>query len=908
MPTLRLGHYRIERRLGEGGMGIVFLAHDDRLARPVALKILQPGADASRKERFLREARAAAAVSHANLAAIHDVGETEVDEALLLGDRDSTGQLTRIAYLVFEYVPGEDLRERLEKGRLSIPEILAFAGQLAHGLDAAHRARFIHRDLKPANIRITPQGQLKILDFGLAKWDPQTALDERATESFATTEGVILGTAPYASPEQALGLAVDARSDLFSLGAVLYEMATGALPFDRSSRVAILRAIVHDEPRAVATLAPEIPASLAKLIHSLLEKDPANRPQSASAVATAIAELEVEHARRDSAQRDALAPTIDSASAVPVGLNPAMSARDWRGWIERHRWSVAAATAMVVLLGAAFLVLGVRSVPVEVSAGSSLQNLAILPFENLTGDRALDYFARGIAETLAIQLAEIPALSVTGPGAPGMETIPAAGSADGAPGDTREDVRALGRKLGVGAVLGGGLQEAAERIRLFVRLTDVDTGHVIWSETFTEARDDLYMLQSAIAAKAADAISVPITPVERRRLARDPTRSAQAFDRYLRARRFLADQNSVDAPRLAAELLNEALRLDPEFTFAHAAASEAALARFEFERTPELLARAEAEARSALELAPDSVETRIALARVLLRLGEAQRAIDELEKAPAGSRLDRVEIELANAWEATGDRARAETHFLRAIALRPSWWGNWNQIGDYRLRGGDRERARESFQRAAALAPPGVTIPLENLASLALLEGDTAGALAAYQKIPGPIRNDATANNLGTVHFFAGNLDEASRYFELAAKLAPEKPAYQRNLGDLLIRQNRPAEARQSFSAALALVDAQLSNMPQDTSLRLERVLYLARVGRCDETTPLVAELGREIPESAESTHDLAQPLALCGERKEALRLVARSLELGYPKEMLRQEDEFSRLASDREFVRLTGG
>lgn len=879
MPELHLGHYRIERRLGEGGMGIVFLAFDPRLNRHVAVKILRPetAATPGRRERFLREAQAAAAVNHPNLAAIHDMGEVEIDDARLLGEDETGSGPQRVAYLVLELVPGEDLRTRIARGSLPVSEIVDLGRQIADGLAAAHRAGLVHRDLKPGNLRITPEGRLKILDFGLAKWRSAPEAETLIDDPFTTTAGVVMGTAPYASPEQTLGLAVDGRSDLFSLGVVLYEMASGHLPFAGDNRLALYRSLVHEEPRPLAEVAPGLPREFTALVHQLLAKDPAERPPNAEAVGNALARL----------TRDAT-PTTAPLATPPPPTSPGLSSA-----ARRRAIRLAAGVALAGLVGLAIALAIWQNRPAPPTA--SLQNLAVLPFANFTGDSALDDFGLGIAETLATQLTEIPGVNVVGPGAarPRLD-------AHRSPGE-------VGRDLGVGSLLEGGLQLASDQLRVTLQLIDAATGAQLWTRSFSGPRDQLFALQARMAQEAADAISVPLSAADRERLARDPTRSARAFDLYLKARRFLADYDDVTAPQLAIGLLEEALRLDPSFAWAHAAASEAAAREFSRERSADRLAAAEREALRAVELDAGGADARMALARVRLLQGRPAEAITELAAMPAGLLIDRQQQALAAAYEQLGDRARAEEHLLRAVALRPGFWEHWNALGDFRLRGGEATTARSAFERAVSLAPPDVTVPLENLASLALFTGDTAGALAAYARLPQPIQNDATANNVGTAHFFAGDLAEAERNFRLAARLAPGNPQYRRNLGDVFARLGQTEEARAAYAEALDLLERQLALTPHEVGLRLDHALYLARLGRCPEARRLVEELDRELPPAAETHHALGQPLALCGDRSAALAQVRAAIALGFPREMLRQEDEFQALAADAEFRELTG-
>jgi tetratricopeptide (TPR) repeat protein/predicted Ser/Thr protein kinase len=880
MPVSRLAQYELERRLGEGGMGVVYKARDTRLGRTVAIKFLQPGVatDPSRQQRFLREAQAAAALNHPNIATVHEIGETEIDDPELLGAAAGHGP-RRIFYLVLEYVEGEDLRTRMTRDEaMATRDVVDIGLQIARGLSVAHRAGIVHRDLKPSNVRILADGRVKILDFGLAKiLEERAATADHATTEMATAAGIVLGTAPYISPEQALGKHVDGRSDLFALGVVLYHMAAGKLPFEGDSFLALMHAVVHEEEPPLEEAVDDIDPDLARIVHRLLAKDPAARFQTAADV---VSELEN------------LAAAFASASDLrrSGGPHSARRSRSVAAVRRRRRLALGAAAAalVAVALGVALVLRARTPLP-------PLQTLAVLPFRNNSGDATLDHFADGLAAALVGRLAEIPGLAV----ADRNDTAAALRSGAGA--------RALGRTLRVGSLVDGDLQAAGDHLTAQVHLTDTATGFMLWSRSFEESRGDPGRLQSAIAAELVRALSIPLTAADRSRLAATGGRSAQAFDLLVRAARAADDVNDPDGLGQAISLVDQALVLEREFGPGHGLRAEYMVRRFDKERDPALLDAAEKEARSALASSSGNALARFALARVLRLRGDADGAIAELDAmARTGVLPDRVAIELASCHEQKGDLEGAQKSLLDAVGMRPDSWVVWNQLGSLRLRMGDTAKARIAFERAIATAPPGVTVPLENLASMLAYDGDIAGALAAYEKIPGPITNDETANNIGTLYFFSDRLPEAEKSFQLASKLAPRDPRYRRNLGDLYLKLGRPAEAVAAYKEALALVDLALATTPRDNDLRLQRALYLARAGECRAAIEYTGGIERELPATAENLHALARPYALCGAREPALAHLRNAIALGYVAERLRDEDELANLANDPEFRRLT--
>jgi len=869
-------------------MGIVYRARDPRLDRIVAIKFLSgvSSLDPARRLRFLREARAEAALSHPNIATILDVGETEFAHPDLAPTSGgwSLPETSRVPYLVLEFVPGEDLRMRL-KGEPPTPsEVLRLARQILDGLAAAHAKGIVHRDLKPANIRITPDGLVKILDFGLARFlRPDPPAGDEPTD-LSTHDGVVLGTVPYLAPEQAAGMAVDARADLFSFGVILYQLVAGHLPFRGESSIALLRAVLNEAPLPIGERAAIFPTRLARLVEGLLAKEPEKRPQSAAEVRQELADVTREMAdERTSVTKPTLMqlPTLPTEPRRPT----------WR-----RRLAPAAGLVALAAVAATIAVLR-RPTAAPAPPVVSLQQIAVLPFVNSTGDTSLDYLADGLSSALVGRLAAAPGISV----AAQSETRRYRGGVAGA--------REVAKELGVGTVMEATLRPDSAGLGLDAALTDGSTGRVFWSRSFTAPRDAPQKLAADVAPAAVAALSVPLSPADRERLARDPTGSAVAFDFYLRGKSADEDYDDPQAHRIAAGLFERATELDPQFTLAFAACADALVQAWQEERDPKLLDRAEGFARRALELDGDLAEARLASARVELLRGRPQDAIRLLEPLAKGDRVvEEIHRQLAEAWEAAGNLGKAEEHLLAMVSARPNWWASWNLLGDFRIRAGDYAGARSALEHARELEPEGQHIPDENLASLLLFEGRTEEALAAYEAIPGSPSSATTASNLGTLYFFNERFADAERQFRLAVRLAPRDARWRRNLADTLLRLHRDTEARQEYSQALRLVDQQLAVTPTDVDLRRQRTLYLARAGRCDDAVASADQLERELPATADLLHDLARAPALCGHPAEALARLERAVALGFTASRLADEDELAPLRELPEFRALVAG
>ena len=499
-PSSRMGPYEILEPLGAGGMGEVYRARDTRLGRDVALKVVKgaPGEDARR--RFEREARLASSLSHPNVCAVFDVGRA--------GDAD---------YVVFELVRGETLHARLARGPLPPDELVSTAEGIAAGLAAAHEAGIVHRDLKPSNVMLTPHGP-KILDFGLAR------VQSAATESgVATATGPltardeILGTAPYMSPEQAAGRPLDARSDVFSFGAMLYEMASGRRAFAADSTAETLAAILREDPPPLAHAAHGVSPVIASLVDACLCKDPALRPAKGSSLVAALRSAGTAPAPRAAARRRRPAPAL-AAGAVLLVVAAGV-------WVARSRTAPATAHALAVL--------------------------PLKPLADGTDDEALGI---GIADAVIGRLARTGAVIVRPTSA--VRRYAAADAAVGA---------AAARELAVDAVLEGTLQRAGGRLRASVSLVSAD-GRVLDGQSFDVAPGDVFAVQDAIASRVADRLALRLDPSQRARLGKRYTSSPEAFEAFSRGMEAVARGENLKA----VELFQKAVDLDPSYALARA--------------------------------------------------------------------------------------------------------------------------------------------------------------------------------------------------------------------------------------------------------------------------------------------------------------------------------------------------
>ena len=553
-----LAHFKITATLGEGGMGEVYLAEDTDLDRKVALKLLpeEMARDPARLERFRREAKAVAALNHPNIVTIYSIEESE-------GRR----------FLTMELVDGESLDRVIPAEGLPLAKIFDIAVPIAAALTAAHDRGIVHRDLKPANIMVNPDGQVKILDFGLAKLTRDATLpaEDAATEAVLTGEGAVMGTAPYMSPEQLQGEAVDHRTDIFSLGILLYEMTTGRRPFQGRSSIALASAILKDSPAMVTEVRTDLPRHLGRIIGHCLEKEPRRRFQSALDVRNELDSLseEVESgAVHQSAGPDSteapVTSTPGSSSEATATSGPMLTATSnrtgvWIGliavtllvagvvwWTGRRSDAGPAADTAESAPVAIGLAAPTPSTHSTQTLGAS-PSLAVLPFTDMSPEGDQEYFADGLTVELIAQLSQTGDIHVIGR----RSAFQFKGS--------NESLQSIGERLGVGTILEGSVRKAGDRVRITAELVNTGNDFQLWSETYDRTLEDIFTIEDEIAKSVADALEVTLLGKSTTRHDTNP----EAHNLRLRAR-FLMEQNQAGNLEKAKALLEKALELDPD--------------------------------------------------------------------------------------------------------------------------------------------------------------------------------------------------------------------------------------------------------------------------------------------------------------------------------------------------------
>ncbi len=790
-------------------MGTVYRAWDELLERRVALKCIRPGKEHSeeRRERLRREARSAAGLDHPTIARVY-----------------SFFQEDGVDHIVMELVEGRPLSTILLGAPLAPPVALGLARQIAEGLAAAHARGIVHRDLKAENVMVTESRQVKILDFGLAK-------RLEADEDSLTQDGIVMGTSRAMSPEQARGKPVDHRSDLFSLGSLLYEMLSGRHPFQAGSPLETMRRVVRHAPRPLAELQPDLPQELCLLVEGMLEKNPERRPQTANEVVAALEAVESFWATS----------TTDQTSLARL------AATQRRRKLVRRWWAPTVVVAVLLLAGGLYRAHSRPPAP---------PILVVVPTPEVRPANAPEEALRA-AGMVRVALCQAVA-SARGLATPDPSVL------SGITGTPAE----LARAAGAGEALSTTLEVRDTTYQITVRRLD-PTGHLLWTNSTVSPKDEIATLVQVAHSLAAAAYPG--------RISRGLTAPPEAFSTYAR----LAALNNDPPPgQTRAELLRQVSKLtDQQPALLEGQILEANLARYLYEtgRDEKALRTAQAASQRALGLAPGdsrALSTAIDVAKAAGDTNRVEALLKRLETAAPGS--PGALSQRASLLQQQGKIQEAITAYRRLASVYPSWFAFW-QLANAQIHAGDSKGARSAIERGLERAPNNRYL-LGQLAQLELLYGDLERAAELYGKLSDTYQSSVYASNLGLAQMLRGRYDDAEVAFRKALKLAPGDTTTVLNLADTLELKGQHAEAAEAYRQALGKASAPGISQAEVLGVRAQ---CLAHLGRGAEAVAAVQELLRLGPDDPNNLFCAAVTYAVVGEKLSAKTILERAIQKG---------------------------
>jgi serine/threonine-protein kinase len=828
-------------------MGVVYRAHDLQLDRDVALKVLPPGtlSDNSARSRFRKEALVLARLNHPNVATVHEFGTQEGTD-----------------FLVTEYIHGVTLDSKLAQGPLPEKETVNLAIQLVQGLEAAHEQGIIHRDLKPANLRLTSKGQLKILDFGLATL-PTPADATTITES-VQGERSFSGTLPYMAPEQIRGQLADQRSDVWAMGAVLYVMATGRLPFPEKHQLQLIDDILREPVKPPSSFNGKIAPGLQSIILKALDKDPDRRYQSAR-------EIRVD---------------LERLQPAPSDTSSSLAAARKAGIHRSQKLLILSAIVVVTILS----MLAWRWKTYLQATPHGPRILAILPFRALTPDESARALGAGMTETLTAQLAQasdrsqLQLVSTHEIEAQGIKTA--------------EEAR---RDFGVDLVLEGSLQQVGSELRINCSLVDAKTNRQLGARTLTAPVGDIFGVQDQVVMEAFRILGVQPDPLKRANLQTRPDTKPDAYEHYLRGLGYLQDYHKPENVQSAIAEFGLALQIDPKYARAYAAMGEAYWLGFlESNRTNNWIDKAAESCHKALTLNPAVSEGHSCLGNVYNGQGEYNKAIDAFKRAAVlDSTSDTALLGLADAYEKLGDMRSAEAIYQQAIALRPQYWAGYNRLGDFYFHQSRYSDATHAFQRAATLAPENFEV-YWSLGAVLAAQGDYAEAIRVLRRSI-EIRPTLEAySNLGTAYFSLRKFAESAEMYQNALDLDDRDSMIWGNLGDALYwAPGRRTEAAAAYRKAISRAEAKLHVNPHDANLLAFLATYKAMTGEQAAATADVQHAIELAPDDGDVRFRAALVYNHFGYIERTLASLEKAVAVGYPATAIRDTPDFDHLRDD---------
>lgn len=846
-PTIGqvLGHYRIVEQVGAGGMGVVFRARDEQLDRDVALKTLPklPLLTEPARRQFRREALSLGRIADPCVAMAFDFGQDG-----------------GIDYLVTEYVPGLTLEAKVAGRSLPEDEVLRLGEQMASGLEAAHKEGVIHRDLKPSNVKVTPDGRLKILDFGLA-YILKTETELTATASSPTESYSDAGTLPYMAPEQVRGRKPDALADVWSAGAVLYEMSTGKRPFGDLMGAPLLAAILEQNPLPPRDINHSISEGLQQVILRALQKDPRQRYQSAG-------DLRID---------------LGNLASGRTTIRPRQTGRrKWQLWMP-------IAAAILLLAGGAWWWQRHRSK----STTPEQRMMAVLPFESVSNDAPTNALGLGLTQTLTAKLVQ------ASDGAPVHLVSTRELIAQGV--KTSDQAR---REFGTDLVLEGSLQQDGARIRITWSLVDPRKHIQIAANTVTGDAGDIFGLQDNLVAEVLEKLPQAVDPSRRQIVPATLDTKPAAYDFYLRGRGYLEDYKHPDNIESAIAQFEEAIAVDGNYAPAYAAMGLAYTVGFQWKnRGKDWLDKAKSQCERALAISPQLAEGHTCLGNVFFSAGRYEEAVQQFQRSLD---LDHTSDEtlrlLAAAYEKQGKLGDAEQAYRKAVSLRPNYWNVYNAFGAFYYNQARYPDAAHMFQKAITLAPSNFRA-YSNLGAIYLLIGRYQDAVDALKQSNTLRPSFESYGNLGAAYFYMRRYQDSVDNLQQALKIDDKDWLNWGNLGDTLFRMpTRRADSLAAYQKAIELARPRLEVNPKDSFALAFTADYYAMLDQDSQARTQIARALENAPADADVLFRAAILYNHFGDKEKTLEYLTKSVAAGYSRTVIRDTPDFDHLRDEPRF------
>lgn len=853
-----VSHYKIFEKLGGGGMGEVYRAEDTKLKRSVALKFLPPEftRDPDSKERFIHEAQAASALDHSNICNIHEINETE------------DGRI----FIVMAYYEGETLKKKIARGPLTLEEATDIALQVVQGLARAHEVGMIHRDIKPANIMITDRGEVKIVDFGLARLAGQSRITKPSTT---------LGTVAYMSPEQARGEDVDHRSDIWSIGVVMYEMITGKLPFKGEYDQAVVYSILNEEPKSITDLDSAIPQEFERIVDRCLRKDFKERYQKVADLQT-----DLRHVKQDMSLEKPALSLVTTAVLQPLRRH-------------LHKFTIPFAGVILVVLLLLLLPSGRRAVKnwFGLEGIPAERHLAVLPFTVIGGDSEDRAFCDGLVETLTSNL------TLTGHFKESLQVVPSIEVHRSGVTSPSEALRAFGE---VTLVVTGSVQFVGDMIRLTLNIIDTKTKRQLDSQVRDYFFANLFTLQDEVVIQLVEMLDVELQPQTRDALTAGGTTLPGAYEFYLQGRGYMLRYENEENINTAIRLFKKAIEQDTSYALAYAGLGEACWRKYEFKKDPNLFEEAQSYCNQAIQLNDNLVPVYVTLGIILRESGRYEEAINEFQQALQRNNADPdATLELAIVYDEAERLVEAEETYNKAINLRPDYWAGYNNLGIFYYRFGPLSKAEKMFSQVTELTPDNVR-GYNNLGAVYSKMGRDDLATAKFKESIAIEPNWEAYSNLGYIYFYQGHYAEAIPMFEEAINLGENNYTIWGNLADAYrYTPGDSFKAREAYQRAIQLAKKELEINPKNALILGQLAFYYANLGDHKNALVEISKARKLAPNDVNVLRKCFQVFEIALRREQALQALQEFIERGGSIEEVNKDPDLSELRKDHRYQQL---